>query len=202
MLLEVTPNLFSDSISTISTETRDEPCFRPSHISMLQSTATQIPTDQSQKTFPACSNQSLFNSTLRKTSFTLSSATQTSCNRPLGASTLQKITSQSNEPVTTLITPTLYSQSEQSSASQTLSQATESTTIQSTLSQPIAIVSGDVTTVQPYSFRLGVNQSLTKTINGSSVEIPSLQTQPFSTTSIQVKFTSHVFNKFRSANRQ
>ena len=132
----------------------------------------------------------------------ISSATQTSCNRPLGASTLQKITSQSNEPVTTLITPTLYSQSEQSSASQTLSQATESTTIQSTLSQPIAIVSGDVTTVQPYSFRLGVNQSLTKTINGSSVEIPSLQTQPFSTTSIQVKFISHVFNKFRSANRQ
>ena len=185
LFLEVTPSLFSDSINTISTETRGESRFRPSHISTLQSTATQIPIDQSRITFPARSNRSLFNSTLRNTSFTSSKATQTSSNRPLSASTLQRVSSRSNEPVTTIITPTLHSQSEQSSATQTLSQATGSTTIQSTLSQPIATLSGDATTVQPDSFRLGVNQSLTTTISASSIEIPSLQTQPFSTTSIQ-----------------
>ena len=79
----------------------------------------------------------------------------------------------------------MHSQSQQSSASQTLSQATESTTTQSTMSQPIATLSGDATTMQPDSFGLGVNQSLTTTISRSSIEIPSLQTQPFSITSIQ-----------------
>ena len=79
----------------------------------------------------------------------------------------------------------MQSHSEQSSASQTLSQATESTTIQSTLSQPIATLSGDATTVQPHSFQLGVNQSLTTIISESSMEIPLLQTQSFSTISIQ-----------------
>ena len=185
LFLEVTPNLFSDSISTISTETRCKSRFRLSYISTLQSTATRIPIDHSRITFPARSNQSLFNSTLRNASYTSSSAIQTSSNRPLSASTLQSVTYQSNEPVTNIITPTLYSQSQQSSASQTLSQATESTTTQSTMSQPIATLSGGATTVQPDSFRLGVNQSLTTTISGSSIEIPSLQTQPFSTTSIQ-----------------
>ena len=183
LFLEVTPNLFSDSVSTISTETRCESRSRESHISTLQSTATRTPTDQSRITFPARSNRSLFNSTLRNASYKSSSAIQTSSNRPLSASTLQSVTSQSNEPVTNIIIPTLLSQSQQPSASHTLSQATESTTTQSTLSQPSP--SGDATTVQPDSIRLGVNQSLTTTISGSSIEIPSLQTEPFSTTSIQ-----------------
>ena len=198
---------FIQWLSTISTETRCESRSRQSHISTLQSTATRTPTDQSRITFPARSNRSLFNSTLRNASYKSSSAIQTSSNRPLSASTLQSVTSQSNEPVTNIIIPTLLSQSQQSSASHILSQATESTTTQSTLSQPSP--SGDATSVQPDSIRLGVNQSLTTTISGSSIEIPSLQTEPFSTTSNSkwqyvspVKFASWVFNKFRSANRQ
>ena len=121
LFLEVTPNLFSDSVSTISTETRCESRFRQSHISTLQSTATRTPTDQSRITFLARSNRLLFNSTLWNASYKSSSAIQTSSNRPLSASTLQSVTSQSNEPVTNIIIPTLYSQSQQSSASHTLS---------------------------------------------------------------------------------
>ena len=179
----ITPSLFSDSVSTIFTETRCESRFRQSHISTLQSTATRTPTDQSRITFPARSNRSLFHSTLRNASYKSSSAIQTSSNKPLSASTLQSVTSQSSEPVNNIIIPTLHSQSQQSSASHTLSEATESTTTQSTLSQPSP--SGDATTVQLDSIRLRVNQSLTTTISGSSIKIPSLQTQPFSTTFIQ-----------------
>ena len=134
---------FIQWLSTISTETRWESRSRQSHISTLQSTATRTPTDQSRITFPARSNRSLFNSTLRNASYKSSSAIQTSSNRPLSASTLQSVTSQSSEPVNNIIIPTWHSQSQQSSASHTLSKAIESTTTQSTLSQPSP--SGDIT---------------------------------------------------------
>ena len=90
--MEVTPNLFSDSISTISTKTPGELHSRPSHISTLQNTATGNRIDHSRITFPNSSNESLFNLTLRNTSFTSSSAAQTSCDRPLSAQTLQSVT--------------------------------------------------------------------------------------------------------------